>query len=204
MGKKLEELRRSTTAPQGRVLIKRKRLVAKAPYVVRMTVENTVHFLTPERGHILYALVGQIAMEWTSLEEMLNSCIGVLANHTHAPITACITAQMIGHNPRCLTIKALAQWRGLTEIARETERLRNKLFEVSEQRNRAIHDRILIESEEKTAFKDHRMSKGELHYGLREFDQKKLEQTIEAIRHHHRLCMALLNSIRDQVYEDEP
>lgn len=204
MAKKPRTPQDVTAAPRQRILIKRKKLVSDPRYIVRTTETNTTFYQMPERGHLIYALVGQIAMEWTSLEELLDVCIGVLANHEQAAITACITAQMTGHVPRCLTIKALAQWRGLTEIVRATERLQNGLFEVSELRNRAIHDRIFIELKQKAAFKDHRMAKKELIYGLHEFDQAKLDHTVELIRQHHRYCHQLLNLIREQVYEDVP
>lgn len=204
MADKSRESPHKKASPSQRILIKRKKLVIDPRHVLIATDKNTIVYQMPARGHIIYALVGQIAMEWTSLEDMLDACIGVLADHQQAAITACITAQMIGHNPRCLAIKALAQWRGLTEIAQETERLRNKLFDVSELRNRAVHDRILIETKEKATFRDHRMSKKELQFGLREFDQKSLEDTIEKIRRHRQLCVNLLNSIRAEVYEDVP
>jgi hypothetical protein len=106
-------------------------------------------------------------MRWSSVEELLDGCIGMLAD-THSPaITACITAQMMGHIPRCLTIKALAHWRGLPEIEKAMDGLQNSLFEASELRNRAIHDLLLIETKTNDTFKQHRMSKKDLQYGLK-------------------------------------
>jgi hypothetical protein len=128
---------------------------------IRLDLENAMVFGRPPPDYPVYTLIGQITMRWSSLEERLDNCIGALAD-TEAAITACITAQMMGHIPRCLTIKALARWRGLSEIEKATDGLQNALFEASELRNRAIHDLILVETKTKAIVKNHRMSKKEL------------------------------------------
>jgi hypothetical protein len=116
-------------------------------------------------------------------------------------ITACITAQMMGHGPRCLTIKAIAHWRGLPEVETAAERLYGTLFEASELRNRAIHDRLLIETKKKGTFRNHRMSKKELHYGLKPFDTAEFERALALIESRKKDCTNLLLMIREQVYE---
>jgi hypothetical protein len=130
----------------------------------------------------------------------LDICIRTLAD-TDPAVTACITAQMMGHGPRCLTIKALAHWRGLSEIEKAMEGLHNALYEASERRNRAIHDLLLIETKTNATFKDHRMSKKELHYGLKEFDMPELKRTLTLITKIGTDCINLLKLIREEVYE---
>jgi hypothetical protein len=145
-------------------------------------------------------MVGEISMRWSFLEQLLDSCIATLAD-TGAEITACITAQMMGHSPRCLTIKAIAHWRGLPDIEKAVEKLNNKLFEVAELRNRAIHDQILIESKEQKPYRSHRMSKKELHYGLKPFDEAEFKHALSLIEERRKDCANLLMLIRERVYD---
>ena len=181
-------------------LSRRKKLVLDPRYTIQATEENTTVYSPPSPDHPVYALLGQITMRWSSLEELLDNCIGTLAD-THPAITACITAQMMGHAPRCLTIKALAHWRGLLEIEEATHSLQNALFDASELRNRAIHDRLLIESKTKSTFKSHRMSKKELHYGLKQFDDSELKNALNLIEQRRMDCVRLHTRICNEVYE---
>jgi hypothetical protein len=149
-------------------LIRRKRLDPDPKYTISATEENEMVLRRPPPDHPIYPLSGQITMRWSNIEEFLDICIGTLAD-TDRAITACTTAQLMGHRPRCLAIKALARWRGLPEIEKATGKLEDALFEASERRNRAIHDLLLIETKTKATFKDHRISKKELLYGHKEF-----------------------------------
>lgn len=182
--------------------IRRKKFVPAPPErTIIATAENTTVLQLPPRNHPLYALVGEISMRWSFLEELLDTGIGTLAG-IDAEITACITAQMMGHAPRCLTIIALAHWRGMPDVEEATKKLMSKLFEVSELRNRAIHDRLLIETKNQKTFRNHRMAKGQLRYGLSEFDSKELERVLSIIEDRRKECAGLVNLIREQVYED--
>lgn len=181
-------------------LIRRKRLDPDPKYTISATEENAMDLMRPAPDHPIYLLIGQITMRWSNIEDFLDRCIGTLAD-TDRAITACITAQMTGHRPRCFTIKALARWRGLLEIEKATGKLENALFEASERRNRAIHDLLLIETKTKATFKDHRMSKKELLYGLKEFDVEELKHTIDLIKKRGVDCINLLKLIREDVYE---
>jgi hypothetical protein len=183
-----------------RRLIRRKKLVPDPKRTIVATEENTTSYSPPLPNHQVYALIGQITMRWSFVEELLDNCIGTLAD-TEPAITACITAQMMGHAPRCLTIKALAHWRGLHEIEKAIDGLQNKLFEASELRNRAIHDRLLIKTKTKATFKEHRMSKKELHYGLKEFDDTELNRAIDLIEKRRIDCVNLHTMILEEVYE---
>ena len=170
------------------------------PGRISLDIENAMVFRRPPPDHPSYALIGQITMRWSFIEEFLDICIGTMAD-TNPAITACITAQMMGHGPRCLTIKALAHWRGLSEIEKATDVLQNTLYEASERRNRAIHDLLLIETKTNATFKDHRMSKKELHYGLKEFDMSEFKRTLTLIIKRGTDCVNLLKMIREEVYE---
>jgi len=181
MPKRLSEPREGHNRPPERRLIRRKRLVANPRYVVAASPQTMTRYVRPPPEDRVYSLVGQIAMEWTLLEQILDGCIAQLAD-AHATVTACFTAQMIGHVPRCLTIKALARYRGLIEIEQSAEQLKNVLSEAAELRNRAVHDRVLVESKSKSHFKDHRISKRELKFGLKEIDLGTLEVAIDLIK----------------------
>jgi hypothetical protein len=170
------------------------------PGSIFLDIENAMVYGRPPPDHPVYALIGQITMRWSSVEERLDNCITALADTDHA-ITACITAQMMGHVPRCLTIKALAHWWGLLEIEKAMDGLQNALFEASELRNRAIHDLILIEEKTKAIIKNHRMSKKELHYGLKKFDDAELQRTIDLIEKRRIDCITLYERICEEAYE---
>src|SRR5437868_3372931 len=98
-------------------LIRRKKLVVSPNRVVTATEDTTTTYVPPPSNHPLYAMVGEISMRWSFLEQLLDASISALAD-IGPEITACITAQMMGHAPRCLTIKALAHWRGLPDIVK--------------------------------------------------------------------------------------
>jgi hypothetical protein len=122
------------------------------------TEENTIRYGPPPSGHPLYALIGEVSMAWSHIEQMLDACISTLAD-VEAAMTACFTAQMMGHNPRCLTIIALAHWRGLPDVEKAAEKLRKNLFDAALDRNRAIHDILLLESRTQKPYKSHQMAK---------------------------------------------
>jgi hypothetical protein len=184
-----------------------KRLIPRRkidPKLVSVAVpENVTVYSPPDTGHSVYSLIGQVAMSWSRIEQALDSCIGILADIDGA-ITACITAQMMGHAPRCLTIKALAHWRGHPDIEKATEKLQQVLFGSAELRNRGIHDQLLVEKKTKGTLKNHRMSKKELHFGLKEFDDTELKQAIQLMDKHLGDCYKLLSLIRGQVYLHVP
>jgi hypothetical protein len=181
-------------------LIRRKRLVASPGHVVLASLDNTITFKPPERGDPLYALVGEIASKWSFVETLLDNCIGALAD-IDGGITACITAQMQSFYPKCLTIVALANYRGLPETAKAAEKLKGKLSEAAEARNRAVHDRVLIETVENKTYKEHRMAKGELVYGLKPFEKKQLDRALVLIDERRKDCVKLSDLIRSEVYE---
>ena len=185
-------------------LIRRKRLkIDPERLLVAPKGDGTDVWTPAPPDHPVYALVGQISARWTWLEQVLDFCIGRLAD-IQDPIVACVTAQMMGHAPRCLTIKALAHWRGLAEIEDEAERLNNELYRASEKRNRAIHDRFVVQESDGRLAKNHRMSKKQLHYGIKEFDQTELNQALAQIELKINHCHQLLKMIEDQAYIDVP
>jgi hypothetical protein len=192
-----------STEPKERRLIRRKKLTIDPRYVVSNNEANTTIYNKPPSGHKIYSLIGQIAMEWAFVETVLDAAIKHLAD-TSSEVTACFTAQMMGHVPRCLTIRALAHWRGLQEIDEAAERLQNALHEASELRNRAIHDALMIESKTNVVYKEHKMSKKERTFGLKEFDLAKLEESIVLIKRRQQDCSKLNSMVLDQVYEYVP
>ena len=184
-------------------LIRRKKLVIDPKYVLVAPPGDDGRYTPLSPDHPVFALVGRISAAWIRVEQALDFCIGALAD-IEDPITACITAQMMGHAPRCLSIKALAHWRGLTEVEEFVATLNNELFDAADRRNRAIHDKFLVHGLDEKLFKDHRMSKKELHYGLKEYDYTELNKSISIIEQKLAKCHKLLEMIRDKVYFYEP
>jgi hypothetical protein len=181
-------------------LIRRKIPEVKPGRLIVAGPGDATEYASPPSSHPIYAMIGEIAMRWSFIEELLDHCIGMLAD-TGPEITACITAQMIGHTPRCLSIRALAHWRVLPDIEKEAARLQQTLFDASDLRNRAVHDRLLIETKEKTLFKMRRMSKKELDYRLKEFDEKEFSRAIQIIESRRIDCAKLSAMIHNQVCE---
>jgi len=179
-------------------LIHRKKLVIDPElHLVAPPSDGTDHWTPPPADHPVYSAVGRISAKWARIEDILDLCIGALAD-IQGPVTSCITAQMMGHTPRCLTIKALAHWRELPEIEKDVERLRNELHEVSELRNRAIHDIFVVQKSDGALAINHKMSKKELLYGIKTINVSDLETIIKQIDARIIKCAALHRKINDQ------
>jgi len=95
----------------------------------------------------LFAIVGQIASDWATLEYMVNDCIWTAAQ-LDEQLGACITAQIFSLPPRLDALAMLLRARGASP--KLVEKL-NKFIQDSrlptEARNRAVHDPIGVDED---------------------------------------------------------
>lgn len=185
------------------------------PITVAKTVSNTLQVYPslnlvtvetfkrlPEDSPI-YGLVGQVASDWAYLEHVLDLIIWELAGIKQS-VGACLTAQMMGHVPRCEAIIALATHRGLDpSIVERADRLKNSLFQVSTPRNRVVHDPwILISTtnsrghfHEPGQFKS--MARKELRFGASKAEIDDIQDLIAKIREKIKDCSDFRNAVSD-------
>jgi hypothetical protein len=129
-----------------------------------------------------YSYIGRIASDWARIEHTLDNIIWELANLDPSS-GACITAQLMGVRPRCLTILALAAHRGMPkELIERTTNFMNKSGPVSDDRNRVIHDPWYLEKVSKTPAQLRSMPKGELVYGYVPRSKADMAKILEDIR----------------------
>src|ERR1700674_5533818 len=88
----------------------------------------------------IYSLVGQVASDWAFIEHILDLIIWELAGINHAK-GACLTAQITGHHNKCDSIIALETYLGFSaSTIKRVEDLKGSLYNVSNPRNRIVHD----------------------------------------------------------------
>jgi hypothetical protein len=149
----------------------------------------------------IYSLVGQVASDWAYLEHTLDLIVWQLAGIDQRK-GACITAQVMGHGPRCDTIIALGSIAGLSShILKRVDALKGRLFATATSRNRIIHDPWIKISETGLAGTSERpgqyksMARKILKFGADPSQIDDIEKTIAAIRGHRRECSELRNEI---------
>lgn len=152
-----------------------------------------------------YSLVGQVASDWAYLEHILDLIIGELAG-IDQPTCACITAQMMGHSPRCDTIIALATHRGMSKaIIEKVDALKNSMFQLSTIRNRIIHDPwIKIKEASETGVHENpgqykSMARKELKYGADKVQIDHIDKTLEQIKSKRLQILKLMGNIRSEL-----
>jgi hypothetical protein len=125
-----------------------------------------------------YALVGRVASEWAHLEHILDTTIWGLLS-IEEKLGASVTSQIMGVSPRCKAIITLCVARGVNEPTwKPFAKLMSDSFDVSEWRNRFVHDYWAMPEQGKAtqframAFKDKR-------FGFVDIGKEALNKTIE-------------------------
>ncbi len=96
--------------------------------------------------HPFYPLIGRVAAEWAQLEHVLDLIIWDLTEGDKIT-NSCVTGQIMSHSPRFKAILALAEHRGYNKkTLSDIKSLRQKMFGVSEKRNRYIHDAWILQT----------------------------------------------------------
>jgi hypothetical protein len=149
----------------------------------------------------IYALVGRIASAWARLEHTLDYAIWELSGldqHTGA----CLTAQMLGHRPRCEALIALCSRRKLpTDLVKQVGSLRGSLYDVSGPRNRAIHDPWVeitswsSDGDTTQTGQFRSMDAKELKFGAHPAETESLTKTLVKIQNKTRDCESLCKAI---------
>lgn len=156
-------------------------------------------FDQPPDNHPIYNLVGRVAAEWARLEHELDLIIWALAGIVPER-GSCFTAQIIGHSNRCFTIIALATHNGISqEIIDRVEKLRNRIFGISERRNRIIHDPWYVDYQGSMTAQFKSMPKKELKYGITEVADAEINSVISIIRDRIDDCRKLRADTRAEI-----
>lgn len=163
---------------------------------IRLSAHATIHAYAPlPDAHPFYAIVGRVASEWARLEHILDMIIWELAD-LDPKRGACITAQFMGPAPRYNTIATLARYKGLNPaLAKRIARLKQKTFDVSEQRNRYIHDPWLIELDSGGVAQFRAMPAKNPRYGFEPIAPEETEKTISRIKDRLRDALELREDI---------
>jgi hypothetical protein len=145
-------------------------------------------------GHPCYTLVGQIAAEAARIERLLDNSIAAAAG-LDPPISACITSQLSGTNPRFDALRKLLGWKGLgAEFDSKLKDMKKKTGEDMTPRNAAVHDPWLIDEETGAPHQQRAMRKQQI-YGLISNDERELGLTLDRLRKRRETLSALLNTI---------
>lgn len=156
---------------------------------------NPTEIQKPAEDHKIYSLVGRVCSEWAHLEHILDETIWDLAE-INPERGACITAQLMGHRPRCLTIIALTTHLTLGKnTIGKIEAFMNKLSNLAEDRNRIVHDPWYQYTGTDKTGQFRSMDRRELEFGIKQIDLAMIETTISAIQDMAQNYMQLKNQI---------
>lgn len=98
-----------------------------------------------------YDLVGKVAAAWATLDLNLDVTISMLTGLNNWE-TACITSQFASHYPKLRAIVALCKLKGLSnETIAGLNKFAGNLGDLTERRNRAVHDAWIVTREGKIA-----------------------------------------------------
>lgn len=120
---------------------KNRTLAAITGAISTQTEDATMsHWRRLENGDPILGYIGEVAYEWAHLEHILDTIIWKMAG-VEPPKGACLTAQIMGVAPRYRTIISLAKLLGLPEkVVKQANKLMSETYDVSEHRNRIVHD----------------------------------------------------------------
>lgn len=154
---------------------------------------NATSFEPMQGGHPCYTLVGQIAAESARIERLLDNSIAAVAGLDH-PISACITSQLSGTNPRFDALRKLLAWQGFNDFEVRLKKLKKSTGEDMVPRNAAVHDPWLIDSFSGEPHQQLGMRKP-LTYGVVPRSVGELENTLAKLKKRRESVTELLNEI---------
>ena len=134
---------------EGKMTLPSIRMKAESVQVKITALDAVLAKQTPlPEDHPFYPLIGRVASEWAQLEHVLDLIIWDMTDGDKGDKIAnsCVTGQIMSHFPRFKAILALAEHRGYNKATiSEIKSLRDKMFSVSEKRNRIIHDAWVLQ-----------------------------------------------------------
>jgi hypothetical protein len=132
--------------------------------------------------HPFYTLIGRVASEWAHLEHILDTTIWGLLGASQE-LTACVTSQIMGVGPRCKAIETLCCAHELEESVKQPFRkLMSDSYDLSEGRNRAVHDFWVVEAEPDKARQFRAMAYKDKRFGLVEVSKTEIEELLKNIK----------------------
>ncbi|SIO61531.1 hypothetical protein SAMN05443247_08858 [Bradyrhizobium erythrophlei] len=138
-------------------------------------------------GHPIYALVGKVASDWAHVEHTLDVIIWDLSGIDHRK-GAAITAQIMGAYGRFKAILALLAHpdfsgrKSLQAVVRRATDLMNRSSELSDKRNRIVHDPWYAYTVSGRTAQFKSMPHKDHRYGIQLVDAKVLDGTQNSIR----------------------
>jgi hypothetical protein len=149
--------------------------------------------------HPFYAVIGQVAAEWSMLEHILDFTIWDLSGMDH-DIGACITAQMLGSTNRFRSIIALSKRKQLSDkIIKEATKLMRVSHDPGELRNRIVHDSWYSEEPPGGVKQFRAMAWKDPRFGLIDIDKKEIDKLVSSIRSLQERCRSLRNFISGEL-----
>jgi hypothetical protein len=149
--------------------------------------------------HPLYTDIGRVAAQWAHLEHLLDLIIWDLASIRHEK-GACITGQLIGASPRYYAIIALAMTHGIKQQTIDIiQELMRKTINLSEERNRIVHDAWYLESPSGKTFQFRSMPRKDPAYGFKEIESAKIAYILERIQRRIDSVSNLRSTILDEL-----
>jgi hypothetical protein len=131
--------------------------------------------------HPVHQLIGQVASEWALFEHTLDRTIWSLLGVPN-DLGACLTAQIIGATPRFNAIIALATRKKIkNDIVKQVLDLRNRSYDIQEQRNRIIHDPWFMALGLSPQVAQFKSPKKEPVFGMADIDQSNIKKLIAGI-----------------------
>jgi hypothetical protein len=131
--------------------------------------------------HPAFALIGRVAAEWSYLEHTLDRIIWRLSKDDAASI-GCITAQLMGAAPRYKAIHAqLIRLGSPPRIVDAVNSLMQSTFDISEKRNRIIHD-VWYAMSDLSPAQFRVWPKKDQRFGISNVDLDDIQQTLDRIR----------------------
>jgi hypothetical protein len=139
--------------------------------------ETDSEYSIPDEGDPHYTVIGRVASTWAILETMMNGCIADLALCGEYEM-ACVTSQLIGPANRMHALIALFVHRGGSDqLRKKLTTFQGHVQQLGEERNRIVHDPIVVLKATGTVHKALATAKGKLKYKIVPASMEQMERT---------------------------
>ncbi|MCK1284942.1 hypothetical protein IVB41_13560 [Bradyrhizobium sp. 44] len=129
----------------------------------------------------LYSALGKLSRYWAGFEYILNDSIWELANVERFAGT-CMTAQLIGLGPRFRCLASLFELRGVSQkLIKAFNSLSSEAEGVAGQRNRFIHDMIVLNSQDRKLYRVETTADRKLRHDFMLVDLAAVEKLVTSI-----------------------
>jgi hypothetical protein len=156
-----------------------------------------------------FALVGNIASDWATLEYMINKCIWDAAM-LDEQLGACITAQISSPHARLEALHLLLRARGVSDaLLASVSDYKVKIRKAAEKRHRAVHDPLGIDKDDGEPRQLQITAHGKLVFERRKVTTTSLQKDLDLIADWVNKILDLQERIVDELvalppYEPRP